>query len=537
MFTVLIVEDEMLVSIGLRNMIDWEKMNMKVIAEAQNGVAAFEIYQKEKPDLILTDIKMPVMDGLQLISKIREKDKKTKIIILTCYQEFDVVHKALKLGVSDYILKLRMSTNDMESVIKKVHGELVSENITRLANKDMIVDTKFIKEKIIKDYIIYRAYSNDKFEKMICGMQLRLKASGLILCMMKVNDNRQPHDRFDAKHENKLRETILKLIDALLGKYKRGEIVYEKEQQYIILFSFGDVTSEDNTQTMLHKILDRISIIMKTYINSQVTFGISTQSNHYSALKNLYCEAASALKQGYFMGDVSCIRYADSSNKSVYLSLIEKFRGHVTGIPDLNNEYRKEIVAGISLLEEMFCVPEEEVQELFIRWIHWPTVNSSAFRKDSSNIALEYAGRVRTCTTLIEIMGVFGQYLRVTVEFQANVRLASREVSETVKFIKNNYFMDISLRQVAEQVDISTNYLSSLFKKELHISFIDYINQVRIDKAKELLLSTHLKIYQIAQKVGFADESYFSRIFKRITGLRPNEFKKQNAVVLEGLFE
>lgn len=537
MFTVLIVEDEMLVSIGLRNMIDWEKMDMKVIAEAQNGEAAFEIYQKEKPDLILTDIKMPVMDGLQLISRIREKDKKTKIIILTCYQEFDMVHQALKLGISDYILKLRMSTDDMESVIKKVHDELASENITRLVNNGMVVNARFIKEKIIKDYIINQAYSDAEFEKMICGMQMRLKSSGLILCMMKVSSNRNSHDKLDAKHENTLRETILNLIDELLDKYKRGEIVYEKDQQYMILFSFGDVAGENDAQTMLYEILDRISIIMKTYINSQVTFGISTRCNHYSALKDLYYEAAMALKQSYFMGDVRCIRYADNSNKSVYLSLIEKFRGHVTGIPDMNNEYRKEIMEGISLLEEMFCVPEEEVQELFIQWIHRPAANSNAFGNDRSNIALEYAGRIRTCTTLIEIMGVFEQYLLDINESQANVRLVGREVSETVRFIKDNYFMDISLQQVADQVEISANYLCSLFKKDLHISVMDYVNRVRIDKAKELLLNTHLKTYQIAQKVGFADESYFSRIFKKITGYRPNEFKKQNAVVVEDLFD
>lgn len=127
MFTVLIVEDEVLVSISIKNMIDWAKLDMCVIGEAQNGKDAYELYQREKPNLVITDIKMPVMDGLQLISKIREKDKQTKIIILTCYDEFDLVHKALMLGVSDYILKLRITTKEIEPVLQKVHSEMQSE--------------------------------------------------------------------------------------------------------------------------------------------------------------------------------------------------------------------------------------------------------------------------------------------------------------------------------------------------------------------------------------------------------------------------
>jgi two-component system response regulator YesN len=313
--------------------------------------------------------------------------------------------------------------------------------------------------------------------------------------------------------------------------------MYEKDQQYLILFSFRDRISENDIQRLLYEILDRIAIIMTTYIDSQVTFGISTRGNHYSELKRLYDEAVSALKQSYFIGTARFIRYADSSNKSVYLSLVEKFRDRIAAFGELNSEYRNEIMAGIVLLEDMFSAPEDKVCELFIRWIHWPVTNLSVLRNNTPNLALEYDGRVRNCSTLPDTMEVFEQYLLAIVKAQVHVKLASREVTEAVKYIKGNYDKDISLQQVAGQVEISANYLCSLFKKELQISFIDYTNQIRIDKAKELLISTHLKTYEIARKVGFADESYFSRIFKRITGLRPYEFKKQNLVGVEELLE
>ena len=128
MFTVLIVEDEMLVRMGIKCSIDWAKLNMCVVADVANGQAAWEVYEKERPDIILTDIKMPVMNGIELIEKIRKVDTKTKFVILSCLEEFQFVRKALSLGVSEYILKLAMSQEEMESVLGRIQNELAREN-------------------------------------------------------------------------------------------------------------------------------------------------------------------------------------------------------------------------------------------------------------------------------------------------------------------------------------------------------------------------------------------------------------------------
>jgi two-component system response regulator YesN len=426
MFNVLIVEDEMLVSIGLKNMIDWAGFDMQIIAEMQNGKAALEIYHQLKPDLILTDIKMPIMDGLELISEIRKNDKKTKIIILTCYQEFDLVRQALKLGVSDYILKLKMSTEEMESVIKKVHDELLSENMVRKVTHEETLDVNLIKAKMIRNYVLDQTCSDEEFAGLVCKMGLRFSAAGLVLCIMKIDRYEQLHNKFDAQHENTIRQTILNLIDELLEKYKRGEIMHEKDERFLLLFSFGDIVSEQETQLLLYEILDRISIIMKTYINISVTFGVSRRVDQYSALHVLYKEAFSALKESYYTGDKKLVFYADKDNQSTYLSMLKKFHDYVAGIENLNCEYRKEIISGISTLGRMYNAPRVAVQELFIRWIHWPTVNSNMKGSDSSNIALAYAGRVRDCSRFDETIEVFEQYLLITIRCELSVRLVSK---------------------------------------------------------------------------------------------------------------
>ena len=124
MYKVLIVEDEIFVRLGIKMSVEWEKLGMEVAGDAENGKQALEIYEKEHPDIILTDLKMPVLDGMGLIRRIREKDHTTRIVILSCLEEFHLVQQAISMDVSDYILKLTMTQEDMERILHKVKGEL-----------------------------------------------------------------------------------------------------------------------------------------------------------------------------------------------------------------------------------------------------------------------------------------------------------------------------------------------------------------------------------------------------------------------------
>ena len=121
---VLIVEDEVLVRLGLKSVIRWGDMGMEIIGEAANGVQALEIYEKSRPDIILTDIKMPVMDGLEMLARIREKDNVTRVVVLTCYEEFKYLQSAMRMGISDYILKLQMKPAEIETVMAKIREEI-----------------------------------------------------------------------------------------------------------------------------------------------------------------------------------------------------------------------------------------------------------------------------------------------------------------------------------------------------------------------------------------------------------------------------
>ena len=150
-------------SAGLRNMVRWEDMNMSVIAEARNGKEGLELYYREKPDIILADIKMPVMSGIDMISEICRQDMETRIVVLSCHEDYEYVRQAFKLGISDYILKVRMMPEDIEAVMKKVGKELKDvpakkEKRERDRRKDMLAKCR--------EYILYQSCSAEEFRIM-----------------------------------------------------------------------------------------------------------------------------------------------------------------------------------------------------------------------------------------------------------------------------------------------------------------------------------------------------------------------------------
>jgi two-component system response regulator YesN len=507
-------------------MIDWAGLGMKVVGEARNGKAALEMYQKRRPNLILTDIKMPVMDGLEMIAEVRKSDKNAKIIILTCHQEFDLLRQAMRLGVTDYILKNSMSMEEMQAVIEKARDELVTENRGSKNRGTSFFDISLAKEDALKNYLVYETCSDAAFEKLVKRLDMRIEPTDLVLCLMRIDNGGTGARNPDRKAEAAVRDIVGSLVRDLLESMGSGEIVNEGGGRYFLLLTSGDNARRSARAASLSDVLGRISQIMKTYADSTVTFGISSVGRRYSDLKRLYVEALSALEQGYYVRGARHLKSGDEQSRRIFHQTIEKFRGSVQHLTRLDEAYRAEIISGIDRLDGMFGRPAAEAVELLTRLISWPAATLRGEGSDVLNLALDCSERVHACSTIDEAIETYLQYVHVILERHAESRVVSREVAEAVKYIHVNFEKTITLSEVAEHVEMSPNYLSSLFKRELKLSFTGYLNQVRIDKAGELLKSTHLKSYAIAEKVGFADESYFSRIFKRIKGIRPSEYKK-----------
>ncbi len=402
MYRVMIVEDEMLVRIGLKSMLNWEQLGMTVIADVANGKEALEVYATQRPDILITDLRMPVMDGLTLIRKIREQDKQLLIIILTCLDEFSLVQEALSLGVSNYILKLTMSPEEIEQILIKCRETLDKRRETSIFETQWI-DRNLIKGQMLDDFLLYQSLPVDAFASFVEHSRMRLSEVNLCLVIMQLSDYESLIKEHGDTRGRKFCNFLLGVLDKIFADYNRGEAYCDYKSEYILLFSFEDV-EHTRIPSLLDEILYAVKDAITRFIGVDVCFGVSSIQNGYHYLPKLRIEALEALEQ------------------------------------NMKNTFPQKIDAALSYMD-------------------------------------------------------------------------------------THYQDDISLETVADYVGVTPNYLSYLFTHTVGQSFTDTINKIRIEHAK-ILLSDHSKtVYMVGEQVGFTNTTYFIRVFKKHTGMTPNEYR------------
>ncbi len=526
MFRVLIVEDEMLVRLGLKNSIDWAKFDMTVIADAADGQAAEQIYLKEKPDLIITDIKMPVMDGMELIARIRAQDKDTKIIILSCLDEFELARKAMSLGVSEYILKLSMSEEEIEAILRRVQGELAARGVKVLAGQSQLgaYDTK---EKHIKEFIYYGNRDEKAFAAYVNKAGLRLHPGGLIVCIMHVDHFGALQAAFSDPQGQRIKSALLAILEDIMSRYGRGEAIYDSGPCYMLIFSFPDSMGENESHKELMNILSNIKSVVSTHLNACVSFGISGFANGYGSLNGMYTKAREALSQKFFSGSGMFFAAGPSCSPGQTAGKIASLKRHPKLLSLLGEEAAAEFNAKADAFIDAGLGDGSRILAFFSHIAQWLTTLLRLKENKPLELFLWADEKIRECETLDEAIEAFQGFLSVALDETVRSRGLSKEVSEALQYVQNNYSRNVSLTQAAGHVGLSPNYLGNLFKKELKVGFNEYLSDLRIEKAKELLLNTYLKSYEISERVGFSESTYFCRVFKKATGYSPNEFRSR----------
>jgi len=525
MFSVLIVEDEMFVRLGIKNSINWTKYNMAVLDDVSDGQLAWESYCKNKPDILLTDLRMPNMDGMELISKIRAVDKKIRIVILSNIEEFKLAQKAMALGVSGYILKLTMTWDEMNEVLKNVYEEI--EQQYEVYFEKLETKTHLLKTEVFSEYFSNQMSSINCIEEIVQTHKLRLNQRKLMLCIMetdKYSDISEPTD----ENQLSVHPTIVNLINEILDGYNRGEVIHYFQNRYVILFSCSDLDKSNNITEEISHILGHIKRLMTAYLNLSVTFAISTVQDGYEYVRDQYQECNSSLAEKFFIGYGAYIFAADQKEDNYVLyiqpsltKIVEKFKelfGEENG-----KEFEKCIVES----NYCYCKSSLDTKRAFIALLQLPLSVMKIIRQDIFLLQVNYVDKIKECETINEIVNQYSSYLIGISKIIGRRTVYSREVLLALQYIKENYQNNISLQQVADHANLSMNYLSTVFKNETGINFVEYLSDYRIEKAKEMLLNSDLKLYEISRLVGYKDVSYFSRVFKKTIGYPPNEFKRK----------
>lgn len=292
MHHVMIVEDEVIVRMWLKKMVNWESLGLKVVVEASNGNEAFQLYKQFRPQVILTDLRMPIMGGIELIREIRKTDKATRFIILTCLNDFEIAKEAINLNVSGYVLKLSSEVDEIERELKKVTDELKSNEVA-LLNAPWVDQTAIV-EQIVRDFVIYQKMTVDAFIHSIKMFPVKLEPNNIQIIMIRLCDyERILQDQNDLRG-NYVHGIVIDILQKTIDSYIGGNAFHDYKADFLILTCFSGI-DKDKIDTITDDLQAAFCVNIRNRFNCRVLIGISDVSDGYESLPELRQQALDSI--------------------------------------------------------------------------------------------------------------------------------------------------------------------------------------------------------------------------------------------------
>lgn len=533
---VFLVEDEMVIRRGIKNSIDWEKEGYIFCGEASDGELAYPMIIKEKPDILITDIRMPFMDGLELCKLVKKELPNIKILILSGYDEFDYAKEAIRLGVTEYLLKPISSGKLLEAlngVSESIRREKEDKDLVRKYMEEMRENTEHEKQKFFEQMIAGNLSMADALET---GKKYEMNLSAGMYNLLLF--------RFTLGKENRKSGELLGEAEYAIEKLtERLEYVFEFQRG---VEGWAFLLMADNEEQMSERVKELskdLEEIMKNYSTIAYFGGIGQPVARLRELEESFREAERALAARFTMElnriisveDIRMAQNVDTLDDIEITSFgeIEKTRTMLEKF--LNSGAEDEIDEFVDVyINEL---PEENLKSVLMRQyiIMDAYIVMMSFCEKIEGIegemqaqSEELKNSMKTIQTLEEIKN----YIRMLLKKIIGVRdtISGRRYSDIIEIakdqIRKTYMSDeISLNTIAAEVGTSPSYFSSIFSKEMGKTFVEYLTEIRMDRAKELLMCSSMKTSEIGYEVGYKDPHYFSYIFKKTQNCTPKEFR------------
>lgn len=532
MFKVLIIDDEPTIRKGLINIINWKKFQCEICGEASDGVEGLEKIEAYKPDLVFADINMPEINGLELIKSAKQIVPHSKFIILSGYREFSYMQEAIKIGAFDYILK-PSSIEDICEVVKRAVIELKYQRDDQLEAKKLRKcfeeSIPILKEKLLYD-IIFQININE--EEIKEGFELYgIEINEFVMIMIEIDGDSKKKEPYQRQL---YQFGIVNTVEEMFAEeFKVEKIVLNNKQ---IAFIIGTHETVELLEEDVYKKVHSIQQLVESCFDFTVSIAISTKGKDVDELHDKMMECKNALAYRFYMGNSSIILYRDLSGfykgqDNLAFDGIDKV---LCNTIKTGNE--EDVVHILGQINDK--VIQTNLDPEYIKTFYWNLIyeinmirisikNLEVQDKDLSHDISSLYKLIDNATQVKELQDLLEDVAMSVVHRinRYNKKNINQILQKAMDYICENYTMSITLNELAEHTYVSTYYLSRMFKKELGKNFVEYLNEVRIDKAKELLKDNKYKTYEVAELVGIQDPHYFSKIFKKYVNMTPTEYK------------
>ena len=530
-FSIILADDEQQILYGMKKGIEWEKLGFRVAGVAQNGKEALELMEEVHPDLVISDIKMPFMDGLELAKHIHEDYMNTKVILFSGWDDFEYARLAISYGVSEYIMK-PINYEEMQNLLMKMHEELdkeYNEKMNRARLEHAYMESLPLLRQQFFTRLVTEKMNKNELQSQIDNLKLEFTDAVYSVVAMKVGRG----DEKDVLSELAVKQTIKEALEKITRVYEFGMSDNE-------IFILGSNKKHDVGR--ITRTIDEAVVLIERIFQSRISCGISVSREKIEDMPSLYEQALEALDYNLVTVEESYTYYNDimpvQDVKEDWNTKVENIGKNITHYTE--EELKSQVESLLAWLHRrQYSLNEYQVLILEISFSF-----SRFYKKYQITSDMEFAGTKKMAVKILSLstgeeldhwLVNYCELIRSLIQkkqIDNNVILA-----EHARKIVEERFPDpdLSVETVCGKLHVSSSYFSKIFKQETGGTFVNYLTGRRMEEAKKLLLQTDYKSQVIGNMVGYPEPNYFSYVFKKNCGMSPVKYRKQGGGVIRVL--
>ena len=537
MIKIVLVDDDMLTLTRLKELIHIK--NMRIVAEFTQAEKAVEYIRDNQPDILITDMRMPKIDGVELIQMAKKIKPDLEVICVSSYRDFNYVKESFKEGSVDYILKHLLDEENMTNALLQAASHIRAGEKGENSEEAREESWNALKEKVF--FRMFTGINNaEETEKFLKKYNIKLDVSSTILLLLEIDDYYGITERFQQEDKRIFLNAVRNIIEQVTAKVPERIIIQIEESQYVVLLSYTDVKSQLYMFSMSAKYAQQINFNMKKLMNVDMSIGVGRLCMTLQDLVICYKECVDSVKNKFFEGKGKVYNNYERPVETKKEAGVKENTGGFQGskvsqklligdescLNDVDRVFKKyrelkvpAIVTEFGIVE-MLNVGYKVLEEKSIEGIE---------RKENFQVMYDRIKKLETADEMKEAVKKF--YTDIMEEIQRKNCLAESHYSkytiQTIHYVEMNYKNAVSLQEIAEQLKIHYAYLSKVFKQDTGVNFGEYLNKFRIEKAKTLIREGGYRIKEIYAEVGFTQYNYFFKVFRRLEKCTPTEYEKR----------
>ncbi len=538
MYKVALVDDDVLVLRFLESMIAWEEHGFEVAGSFKDSVEAYHQIKDHPYDLVITDIGMPKLNGIDLISLLNKEGCDLVKVILSCHDEFHYAQQALKLDVFDYILKEAMDKKSIEELLQRIKV-IIDDKRRKSSQSDIIASFLERNKNKLKIEFVERVLEGHQLDddswweeqSQLLGLDFAKGYFTPVLCF--IDKRNKALERY--KRQTLLFFSIDNILNEIFAKYDKDIQTFYLQHQFFIIFPHKEMSDEMHSFicSVLQEVHRKLKRYLKITITSVIGKGYVTREGLVHSMQEL---VNNENQRFYYPHDsIQRLKVVPFEKPVIFQDLIEVVENiNISILKKDREEVARILEDQLKKLNKLRCEPSL-VKDWAVKLVLDIKLRLQALSYFSDSILTgmtdQLVNQVHSLDHLKEVVLEICEKFMLHLECLDNIP-TRREIAKVQKYVRMNLHRKITLTEVADYLHLNPSYLSRLFKKTTGEGFVEYVTRIKMEQAKELLMSTNKTVEEIAYDLGFDSKSYFIKTFKKFYGVPPTEIRQVDKELL-----